>query len=57
MFFYKDIIKKNIDNKEKEIFTHSHIIFFTDNSKMHLIDSENILIDGTFKAPNNFYKL
>ena len=30
------------------------MIFFSDNAITQLINSENLLIDGTFMAPNNF---
>jgi len=52
--FCRDISIKNLYNNEKEIFIHKHMIFFCDFSISYLINSNHILIDGKFMAPEGF---
>ena len=42
-YFCRDVSKKILINSKKEFFTHSHIIFFTDDNLLRLIASENII--------------
>lgn len=56
ILFCRDISKKNIYINNNEVLSHSHIIFFTDDSINRLINAENILIDGTFISPKTFYQ-
>ena len=54
--FFIYIATKPIISKEKKIIEHKAIIFFTDFDLRRLINSEHLLIDGTFYYPINYYQ-
>jgi len=49
--------KKIITNSKKENIIHSHIIMFTDDILTRIINSENILLDGTFIYPKGYVQI
>ena len=55
-YFCRSISKSQLLNNKGEIIDHSHIILFTESIMKRLITSENILIDGTFTYPKDFYQ-
>ena len=52
--FCRNISLKQIINKEKKVIDHKAIIFFTDFDIKRLINSEHLLLDGTFIYPKGF---
>ena len=55
-FFCRNITKCLLIDKKGNIIEHSHLIFFTEIMMKRLLTSENLLIDGTFTFPKNFYQ-
>lgn len=54
-YFCRNISKCFLIDKKGNIIEHSHIIFFTEIMIKRLLTAENLLIDGTFTYPKNFY--
>ena len=46
-FFCRNCTKISLFNKQKKLFNHEHIIFFTDDNIKRIIASEHLLIDST----------
>ena len=55
-YFCRNISKCFLIDKKGNIIEHSHIIFFTEIMIKRLLTAENLLIDGTFTYPKNFYQ-
>ena len=55
-FFCRNCTKISLFNKEKKLFNHEHIIFFTDDNIKRIIASEHLLIDSTYTFPEKFYQ-
>ena len=55
-FFCRNCAKISLFNKEKKLFKHEHIIFFTDDNIRRIIASEHLLIDSTYTFPDKFYQ-
>ena len=48
--------QKKIINRDNKLFTHCHIVFFTEENIKRIINAEHLLIDDTFVYPTNFYE-
>ena len=55
-YFCRNISKCLLLDEKNNIIEHSHIIFFSELNIKRMIISENILIDGKFTYPKNFYQ-
>lgn len=53
-YLCRNISVKQLINKEKKLIEHKGIIFFSDFDIKRLINSEHLLIDGTFIYPNGY---